>query len=118
MYVEGRNQQSKIEIEEGIRKYPNNPKLSALSEQLKNLEDQQKEENQQKQEGEASRTGEKQRGGVQDIRPAPSDRSLELSRGFGSLPKRIDPLFERVARLREIRAQCPVTVPQDLGSGL
>ncbi len=46
MYVEGRMQQAKIEVEEGLRQFPEDNKLKALAEQLKKLEDQQKQDNQ------------------------------------------------------------------------
>jgi single-stranded DNA-binding protein len=50
LYIEGRMQQAVIEVEDGLRKFPDDPKLKALHDQLKQLEDQQKQDNQPEQE--------------------------------------------------------------------
>jgi len=49
MYVEGRNQQAKIELEEGLRKYPQDEKLTNLVNHLKEMEKQQQDQNKQNQ---------------------------------------------------------------------
>ncbi len=41
-YIQGRLQEAGVEVEEGLRRYPNDSKLKALAGQLKNMKDQQK----------------------------------------------------------------------------
>lgn len=46
-YIQGRNQEALIEIEEGLRRYPEDPQLKALAGHLRKLKDQQKQDGQQ-----------------------------------------------------------------------
>ncbi|MFC1586282.1 hypothetical protein ACFL5V_12110, partial [Fibrobacterota bacterium] len=39
MYIEGRRQQAAIEVEEGLRQFPADPKLTMLNDHLKQLQD-------------------------------------------------------------------------------
>ncbi|MDB5048540.1 MAG: Ca-activated chloride channel family protein [Fibrobacteres bacterium] len=41
-YIQGRLQEAGVEVEEGLRHYPNDSRLKALANQLKNMKDQQK----------------------------------------------------------------------------
>ncbi|HKP97498.1 MAG TPA: hypothetical protein VJ385_17265 [Fibrobacteria bacterium] len=41
-YIQGRLQEAGVEVEEGLRRYPNDSRLKALAAQLKNMKDQQK----------------------------------------------------------------------------
>jgi Ca-activated chloride channel family protein len=41
-YIQGRLQEAALEVEEGLRKYPNDARLKALAGQLKSMKDQQK----------------------------------------------------------------------------
>jgi Ca-activated chloride channel family protein len=41
-YIQGRLQEAGVEVEEGLRHYPNDARLKALSDQLKKMKDQQK----------------------------------------------------------------------------
>jgi single-stranded DNA-binding protein len=47
LFIEGRHQQAVIEVEEGIRNYPDDAKLNMLNGHLKQLQDQQQQDNQQ-----------------------------------------------------------------------
>lgn len=42
LYIQGRLQEASVEVEEGLRKYPNDTRLKALADQLKSMKDQQK----------------------------------------------------------------------------
>jgi Ca-activated chloride channel family protein len=53
-YIQGRLQEASIEVEEGLRRYPNDPRLKALSGQLKAMKDQ----NKKNQGGQSSQGGE------------------------------------------------------------
>ena len=44
LYIQGRLQEAAVEVEEGLRKYPNDPRLKALAGQLKSMKDQQKQD--------------------------------------------------------------------------
>lgn len=44
MYIQGRHQEAGVEIEEGLRKYPNDSRLKALADQLKKMKDQKKQD--------------------------------------------------------------------------
>lgn len=46
-YIQGRNQEALIEIEEGLRRFPDDPQLKALGGHLRKLKDQQKQDGQQ-----------------------------------------------------------------------
>lgn len=46
-YIQGRNQEALIEIEEGLRRFPEDPQLKALAGHLRKLKDQQKQDGQQ-----------------------------------------------------------------------
>ncbi len=54
-YIQGRMQEASIDVEEAIRKYPNDARLKALANQLKQMKDQQKKD----QGGSSSQGGEK-----------------------------------------------------------
>ena len=43
-YIQGRLQEAGVEVEEGLRQYPNDPRLKALAGQLKQMKDQQKQD--------------------------------------------------------------------------
>jgi hypothetical protein len=43
-YIQGRLQEAGVEVEEGIRKYPNDARLKALADQLKKMKDQKKQD--------------------------------------------------------------------------
>jgi hypothetical protein len=43
-YVQGRLQEAAVEVEEGLRQYPRDSRLKALSDQLKKMKDQQKQD--------------------------------------------------------------------------
>lgn len=43
-YVQGRLQEASVEVEEGLRKFPDDPRLKALAAQLKSMKDQQKQD--------------------------------------------------------------------------
>ncbi|MBW8889526.1 MAG: hypothetical protein JF616_17360, partial [Fibrobacteres bacterium] len=42
LYIQSRLQEASVEVEEGLRKYPNDSRLKALADQLKSMKDQQK----------------------------------------------------------------------------
>ena len=42
LYIQSRLQEASVEVEEGLRKYPNDTRLKALANQLKSMKDQQK----------------------------------------------------------------------------
>jgi single-stranded DNA-binding protein len=44
MYIQGRIQEASVEVEEGLRSYPNDPKLKALAGQLRKMKDQKKQD--------------------------------------------------------------------------
>ena len=53
-YIQGRLQEAGVEVEEGLRRYPDDSRLKALAGQLKNMKDQQKKD----QQGQSSQGGE------------------------------------------------------------
>jgi len=44
LYIQGRLQEASVEVEEGLRKFPDDPRLKALAAQLKAMKDQQKQD--------------------------------------------------------------------------
>ncbi|MBF0432137.1 MAG: hypothetical protein HQK83_12710 [Fibrobacteria bacterium] len=68
MYIESRMQQAMIEVEEALRHYPDDSKLSTLHEQLKKLKDQQEEQQKDKQgqKGEEGEEGEEDKKDKED----------------------------------------------------
>jgi Ca-activated chloride channel family protein len=44
LYIQSRLQEASVEVEEGLRKFPNDTRLKALADQLKSMKDQQKQD--------------------------------------------------------------------------
>jgi Ca-activated chloride channel family protein len=44
LYIQGRLQEAGVEVEEGLRRFPNDPRLKTLAGQLKKMKDQQKQD--------------------------------------------------------------------------